>query len=72
MISRSGGTEFWSIIYDSDVVAEDSASAVELGSSDDFWVWRDSVFVNDLCFSRSLWTLKISPSAMELSGGDDF
>ena len=52
--------------------AEDVASAVELGSGDDFWVWRNSVFVNDLCFSRSLWTRKISPSAVELSCGDDF
>ena len=51
---------------------EDAASAVELGSGDDFWVWRDSVFVNDLCFSRRLWMLKISPSAVELSCGDDF
>ena len=51
---------------------EDSASAVELDFGDDFWVWRDLVFVNDLCFSRSLWTLKISPSAVELSCGDDF
>ena len=52
--------------------AKDSASAVELDSGDDFWVWRDSVFVNDLCCSRSLWTLKISPSVVELSCGDDF
>ena len=52
--------------------AEDSASAVDLGSGDDFWVWRDSVFVNDLRFSHSRWGLKISPSAVELSCGDDF
>ena len=51
---------------------EDSASAVELDFGDDFWVWRDSVFVNDLCFSRSLWALKISPSAVELGFCDDF
>ena len=50
MISRSGGPQFWSMISDSDVVygAEDSASAVDLGSGDDFWVWRDPVIVNDL------------------------
>ena len=52
--------------------AEDAASAVELGSGDDFWVWRDSVFVNDLYFSLSLWTLKISQSAVELGFCDDF
>ena len=54
------------------MAAEDAASAVELGSGDDFWVWRDSVFVNDFLFSRSPWALKISPSAVELSCGDDF
>ena len=50
MIFGSRGTEFWSMISDSDVVygAEDSASAVELGSGDDLRVWRDSIFVNDL------------------------
>ena len=49
MISRFGGNWYSSMISDSDVVygAEDSASAVELGFGDDFWVWRDSVFVND-------------------------
>ena len=52
--------------------AEDSASAVELGSCDDLSVWRDSVFVIDLRFSRSPWALKISPSAVELGSGDDF
>ena len=52
--------------------AEDLASVVELGSGDDFWVWRDSVFVNDLCFSRSLWALKISSSTVELGFCDDF
>ena len=50
MIFGYGGTKFWSMISDSDVVyaAEDSASAVEHGSGDDLRVWRDSVFVNDL------------------------
>ena len=52
--------------------AEDAASAVELGSGDDFWVWRDSVFINDLYLTLSLWTLKISQSAVELGFCDDF
>ena len=52
--------------------AEDVASAVELGSGDDFWVWRNSVFVNNLGFLRILCTLKISRSAVQLSCGDDF
>ena len=43
--------------------AEEGASAVELGSGDGLRVWRDSVFVNDLCFL---------PSAVELGSGDDF
>ena len=31
---------------------EDSALAVELGSGDDFWIWRDSIFVDELWIWR--------------------
>ena len=39
MISVSRGTQFSSMIYE--------AAVVELGSGDDFWVWRDVVFIID-------------------------
>ena len=50
MISGSVGTQFSSMICDSDAVyrADDFYVSLELGSGDDFWVGWDSVFVNDL------------------------
>ena len=50
MISGSVGTQFSSMICDSDAVygADDFYVSLELGSADDFWVGWDSVFVNDL------------------------
>jgi hypothetical protein len=49
-----------------------SASAVELGSGDDFSVFTDSVFVNDFSFCSSPYAVKISVSAVKLVSGDDF
>jgi hypothetical protein len=50
-----------------------SASAVELGSRDDFWVGSDVVFfINCFCVSRSACALKISASDVELGFEDDF
>ena len=50
MISGSVGTQFSSIICDSNAVygADDFCVSMELGSGDDFWVGWESVFVNDL------------------------
>ena len=48
------------------------ASAVELGFEDDFWDTRDSVFVNGLSVSSSLFAPKMSASAVELRFLDDF
>ena len=50
MISASVGTQFYSMICDSDVVygAEEFCVSLELGFGDDFWVGWDLVFVNDL------------------------
>ena len=50
MISSSVGTQFSSMICDSDSVygADDFSVSLELGSVDDFWVGWDSVLVNDL------------------------
>jgi len=49
-----------------------SVSAVELGFEDDFWDTRDSVFVNGLSVSCSLFAQKMSASAIELGFLDDF
>jgi hypothetical protein len=49
-----------------------SASAVELGFEDEFWYTRDSVFVNGLSVSSSLFAQKMSASAIELGFLDDF
>ena len=49
-----------------------SASALELGSGDDFCLSRDSVFINDFGFLGSLWAVMISASTLELGSGDDF
>ena len=48
-----------------------SASAVELGL-DDFWDGRDSVFINGLSVSSSLFAQKMSASDVELGFLDDF
>ena len=48
------------------------ASAVELGFEDDFWVSRDSVFINGLSVRSSLFAQKMSASAIELGFLDDF
>ena len=50
MISGSVGTQFSSMISDSDVVygAEDFCVSLELGFGDYFWVDWDSVFVNEM------------------------
>jgi len=47
-------------------------SALELASGDDFSVCNDTVFVKDFWFCSSLYTVKISVSAVELVSGDDF
>jgi hypothetical protein len=49
-----------------------SASAVELGFEDDFWVGRDSFFVNGLSVRSSLLAQKMSASDVELGFLDDF
>jgi len=49
-----------------------SASAVELGFEDDYWDSRDSVFVNGLSVSSSLFAPKMSASAVELGLLDDY
>jgi hypothetical protein len=49
-----------------------SASAVELGFEDEFWDTRDSIFVNALSVSSSLFAHKMSASAVELGFLDDF
>jgi hypothetical protein len=49
-----------------------SASAVEKGFEDYFWVTRDSVFVNGLSVRRILFAQKMSASAVELGFEDDF
>jgi ethanolamine utilization microcompartment shell protein EutS len=49
-----------------------SASAVELGFEDEFRDTRDSVFVNGLSVSSSLFAQKMSASAVELGFLDDF
>jgi hypothetical protein len=49
-----------------------SASAVEVGFLDDFWVPREPVFVNGFWTSRSLCALKIWASAAELGSHYDF
>ena len=49
-----------------------SASAVELGFEDEFWDTRDSVFVNGLSVSSSLFAQKMSASAVELGFLDGF
>jgi len=49
-----------------------SASAVELGFEDEFWETRDSVFVNALSVSSSLFAHKMSASAVELGFLDEF
>jgi hypothetical protein len=48
-----------------------SASAAELCSGEDLWVYSESVFVNDFLFCSSLCGLKISASAVELCSGED-
>ena len=50
MVSRSIGTQFSLMIYDSDIDqgAEDFSVTLDLGSGDDFCVTRDLVFVIDL------------------------
>ena len=51
MISGSGGTPFSSMIYEFHVVLwalKISASAVEMDSDDELWIWRDSVFIDEL------------------------
>jgi hypothetical protein len=47
-------------------------SAVELGFEDDFWDSRDSVFINGLSVSSSLFAQKMSASAIELGFLDYF
>ena len=54
------------VILTQSMGTEDFCVSLELGSSDDFWVGCDSVFVNDFLFLRSLWALKISASAWNL------
>ena len=49
-----------------------SPLAVELGFEDDFWDTRDSVFVNGLSVSSSLFVPKMSASVVELGFLDDF
>ena len=49
-----------------------SASAVELGFKDDFWDGMDSVLINGLSVSSSLFAQKMSASAVELGFLDDF
>jgi len=49
-----------------------SASAVELGFEDEFWDTRDSVSVNGLSVSSSLFAQKMSASAVGLGFLDDF
>ena len=48
-----------------------SVSAIELGFEDDYWDSRDSVFVNGLFVSSSLFAPKMSASAVELGFFDD-
>ena len=52
MIYGSVGTQFSSMISDSDAVygADDFCVCPELGSGDDFWFGWDSVLVNDFLF----------------------
>jgi hypothetical protein len=47
-------------------------SAVELRFEDEFWDSRDSVFVNGLSVSSSLFAQKMSASAVELGFLDVF
>jgi hypothetical protein len=47
-------------------------SAVEIGSSDDFFVGSDTFFANSLCVSSSQCALKISASGVELRFEDYF
>jgi hypothetical protein len=49
-----------------------SASAIELVFEDDFWYGWDSVFINGLSVSSSLFAEKMSASAVELGFLDDF
>jgi len=49
-----------------------SASAVELVFEDDFWDSRDSVVINGLSVSSSLFAQNMSASAVELGFLDDF
>ena len=49
-----------------------SASAVELVLKDDFWDSRDSVFIKGLSVMSSLFSQKMSASAVELDFLDDF
>jgi hypothetical protein len=49
-----------------------SASSVELGSRDDFWVGSDAFFVNCFCVNSSSCPLKISSSGVELGFEDYF
>ena len=49
-----------------------SASAVVLRFEDELWDTRDSVFVNGLSVSSSIFAQKMSVSAVELGFFDDF
>ena len=49
-----------------------SASSVELVFEDDFWYSRDSVVINGLSVTSSLFPQKMSASAVELGFLDDF
>jgi len=49
-----------------------SASAVELVFEDDFWDSRDSVFIKGLSVRSSLFTQKMSASAVQLGLLDYF
>ena len=75
MISWWVGTQFSSMIYDSNVGHRRWRFQRQPWTwvyADDFWFGRDLVFVNDFWLWCSLWAMKISASAVELGSGDDF
>jgi hypothetical protein len=49
-----------------------SASTIELGYVNDFWVGINSVFVNDFCVDNKICALTISALAVELGCIDQF
>ena len=61
----------WFVILTQYMGVEDFCVSPEHGSGDDFWVGWDSIFVNDLWFSRSLSAMRIWASAEEMGSVDD-